>query len=327
MLLNDRYRTLFPSLSKSSLHEWVDELRVKLNETLQPNQHGKLRQWQKILQDLPGVDISIADLNQAAIKIGRDSDLLPHTKQKLEQSLRRLHPWRKGPYNLFGIYIDTEWRSDWKWRRLESHIEPLHNRPVLDVGSGNGYHCWRAAGCGASLVIGIDPYMLSVVQFHAIKHFMPEEPVFVLPLAIEDMPDHLPYFETVFSMGVLYHQRSPFDHLSQLRSLMKEGAQLVLETLVVEGGVDTVLVPEKRYARMRNVWFIPSCPALEKWLRRSGFKNIRLIDVSKTTTGEQRATPWMQFQSLADHLDSQDYNYTIEGYPAPRRAIFLANRS
>ncbi|MEY8213807.1 MAG: DUF1698 domain-containing protein, partial [Colwellia sp.] len=30
-------------------------------------------------------------------------------------------------------------------------------------------------------------------------------------------------------------------------------------------------------------------------------------------------------QSLSDFLDPQDKNKTIEGYPAPQRAIFIAN--
>nr|WP_169730591.1 DUF1698 domain-containing protein [Carnimonas nigrificans] len=41
---------------------------------------------------------------------------------------------------------------------------------------------------------------------------------------------------------------------------------------------------------------------------------------------EQRSTEWMTFQSLKDFLDPEDQHKTIEGYPAPRRALLVATR-
>ena len=235
-----------------------------------------------------------------------------------------LHPWRKGPFNLFGIFIDTEWRSDWKWRRLAKHISPLKGRLVLDIGCGNGYHLWRMAGSGAKLALGIDPFLKSVMQFQFLQKYIHKENVNVLPIGIEDLPKEGGQFDTVFSMGVLYHRRSPVDHLYKIRSLLRSGGEAVLETLVIEGKPNEVLLPQGRYAKMRNVWFIPSVLTLEGWLRRCGFKKIRLADVSKTTTDEQRSTRWMRYESLPDFLDPNNNLLTIEGLPAPTRAIFLA---
>ncbi len=148
----------------------------------------------------------------------------------------QLHPWRKGPYEICGIPIETEWRSDWKWERLQPHIEPLADRLVLDVGCGNGYHGWRMLGEGARLVIGIDPTQLFVMQFEALRHFLgSQHPLRVLPLGIEDLPANLQGFDTVFSMGVFYHRRSPFAHLAELKGALRKGGELVLETLVIEG--------------------------------------------------------------------------------------------
>ena len=244
----------------------------------------------------------------------------------LHAELKKLHPWRKGPYSLFGIDIDAEWRSDWKWNRLKDRITPLKNRLVLDVGCGNGYYCWRMLGSGAKLVIGIDPTLLSVMQFLAIRRLHGEAAIYVLPLAIGDVPADLRLFDTVFSMGVLYHRRSPIDHLLELKACLRPGGELILETLVIEGGDDQVLVPELRYAKMRNVWFLPSCEALMLWMRRCGFKNIRLADVSKTSVEEQRSSQrWMQFHSLQDFLDQQNSGLTCEGLPAPVRGIFIAD--
>jgi tRNA (mo5U34)-methyltransferase len=244
---------------------------------------------------------------------------------RIRELLMQLHPWRKGPYEICGLFIDTEWRSDWKWERLRPHIQPLQGRLVLDVGCGNGYHGWRMLGEGARQVIGIDPTQLFVLQFEAMRHFLDRQaPLQVLPLAVQDLPANLQGFDTVFSMGVLYHRRSPFAHLAELKGALRKGGELVLETLVIEGGLGEVLVPEGRYAKMRNVWFIPSAETLNSWLRRAGFRRIRLIDSSQTSVEEQRSTAWMRFESLADYLDPQDRNRTVEGYPAPRRAIFVA---
>ncbi|TAN49445.1 MAG: tRNA 5-methoxyuridine(34)/uridine 5-oxyacetic acid(34) synthase CmoB [Methylococcaceae bacterium] len=244
----------------------------------------------------------------------------------IEQALRQLHPWRKGPYCLHGIHIDTEWRSDWKWQRLAPHIAPLTGKLVLDVGCGNGYHCWRMLGAGARRVIGVDPTLLSVMQFQAIKHFAGDHPVDVLPLSFDAVPPDLNAFDSVFSMGVLYHLRSPIDHLLGLKGCLKAGGQLILETLIIDGGPGQILVPADRYAKMRNVWFIPSPPTLQGWLQRCGFRHVRLIDVTPTRTAEQRSTDWMRFHSLADFLDPGDPSRTAEGLPAPTRAIFLAEK-
>lgn len=306
------------------LQAWLSALPEHLAKILDVSRHGDLVRWHVVLERLPQVRPAVADLTADAVSIGAPGDCDGATRQAIETLLRQLCPWRKGPYLIHGVHIDSEWRSDLKWRRLCRHIRPLSGRTVLDVGCGNGYHCWRMAGAGASLVIGIDPTLLSVMQFQAIKHFAGDWPVHVLPLGIEDMPADLKAFDTVFSMGVLYHRRSPIDHLLELRGLIRPGGELVLETLVVEGEEGRVLVPEGRYAQMRNVWFIPSPPALLGWLRRCGYRNVRMIDVTRTTVEEQRATDWMRFQSLPDFLDPQNPDLTREGLPAPRRAVFLA---
>ena len=173
-------------------------------------------------------------------------------------------------------------------------------------------------------VLGIDPSPRFVMQFEAMRHYAGALPADVLPLGIEQLPPGLAAFDTVFSMGVFYHRRSPFDHLRELRALLRPGGQLVLETLVIEGGAGQVLVPEGRYAKMPNVWFLPSAAALVSWLRKAGFATPRVIHIAPTTTDEQRRTPWMHFESLADFLDPLNPVQTCEGHPAPRRAIVLA---
>ncbi|MGR8978792.1 MAG: tRNA 5-methoxyuridine(34)/uridine 5-oxyacetic acid(34) synthase CmoB [Gammaproteobacteria bacterium] len=320
------YRPLYSALLEAKADDWVERLPLQLADAFDPAKHGHLRRWQAQVDNIPELKPSKRLPDADAVRIGRAEDLSDQEKDRLYSRLTALQPWRKGPYDLFGINIDAEWRSDWKWNRLKNHIAPLQNRLVLDVGCGNGYHCWRMLGSGAKLVIGIDPLLLNVIQFHLIRKLYGEAPVYVLPFGIEQLPERLKIFDTVFSMGVLYHRRSPIDHLLELRDCLKAGGELVLETLVVDGGPQTVLLPEGRYAHMRNVWFLPSCEMVTRWLKRCGFTNIRLINVTPTTVEEQRSTEWMPFHSLKNFLDPDNPHLTCEGHPSPTRALFIANR-
>ena len=288
------------------------------------NAHGDYVRWQSALDALPEVTPSTVQLTAGRIQIGLHGDLDAEQHQALEAALREFHPWRKGPFELFGLHIDTEWRSDWKWQRLEDAIAPLHGRRVLDVGSSNGYYSLRMAGSGADMVLGIDPTLVYVMQYRALMRYLRDVPVWVLPLRLQQLPPTPHAFDTVFSMGVLYHLRDPIGHLNEMHERLQRGGELVIETLVVEGDENTVLVPSGRYARMRNVWFLPSAAMLTRWLQRCGFEQVRVVDVSLTTVDEQRSTDWMRFESLSACLDESDPSLTVEGYPAPRRAVLVA---
>ena len=317
------YSSLFKAISETKLAPWLEVLPAQIERGLSHERFGDLAQWIAALEALPVIDTDQIDLS-TAVRLSSNEPVEEQQKQSIEAALARLIPWRKGPFHVHGTHIDTEWRSDWKWDRVLPHLEPLKDRTILDVGCGNGYHCWRMLGEGAQRVIGIDPSPRFVVQFHMIKQFMPTAPVDLLPVGIEDLPQNLQAFDTTFSMGVLYHRKSPIDHLRELKASLRPGGQLVLETLVIKGKLGEVLVPEGRYAKMNNVWFLPSCETLLSWMKKCGFKNPRVVDINQTGQDEQRSTDWMKFQSLPDFLDPEDPNRTDEGHPAPIRAVFVA---
>lgn len=321
------FRPFLDHLSQTRLSPWRAALAEAVERRLGPGAHGDLPRWEAAVAALPELPEAEVVLDQACVGTRSKAPLDAATETCLRDALMGLHPWRKGPFCLNGLRIETEWRSDLKWDRLAGAISPLEGRLVLDVGCGNGYHAWRMLGAGAERVLGIDPTLVFVVQFQAINRYLRRDALSVLPLGIEDLPQGLTGLDTVFSMGVLYHRRSPMDHLAELHRLLRPGGELILETLVLEGGGHQVLVPPGRYASMRNVWFIPSVDALVVWLERCGFKGVEVIDVTRTSTEEQRATDWMRFQSLPDHLDPQDPSRTREGHPAPTRAILIATKS
>ena len=293
------------------------------NKAFQVN-NGNIPKWSQAIDTIDALPKGKVALKQPYISINQDGI----DSESLMEALHKLIPWRKGPFMINGLALESEWDGDMKWQRITKHIKPLENKLVLDVGAGNGYFTIRMAMEGAKRVLGIEPFLLFNYQFRAIKSMI-KSPLnaLLLPIKLEDMPKK-PIFDTVFSMGVLYHQRDHMAHFSQLREMMVPDAELVIETLVIEGLEDYILVPKGRYAQMRNVYSIPSIKTLKSWLNDANFNNIRVVDVSKTTTAEQRKTPWIgeNGASLEDFLDPLDDSLTIEGYPAPVRAIVLCER-
>lgn len=292
--------------------------------------HGDAQKWRGVPAELQalGVTATATDFTRAAVRIGGARDCGAKTRARIKELLLQLQPWRKGPFEFFGAHIDAEWRADKKWARLENEID-LRGKRVLDIGCGNGYYLWRMLGAGAVFALGIDPAPLFIAQFNALKQFCAHAPAFALPLACEEFPrgESPPGFDCVFSMGVLSHRREPQAHLREALQCARPGGALLLETLVVEDSAPRIFTPRGRYAKMRNVWMLPSPPQLQLWLREAGAVDIRLLDVSRTAPDEQRATEWMRFESLADFLDARDRSKTIEGHPAPCRAMFLCARA
>ena len=316
------YLPFIDHIRNTRLEPWCEPLAAQLQQTWDQLNDGNLARLLTALKTLPSISANSVELDRVVTINGPVGD----AGAQLNSALKALMPWRKGPFRFFDIDIDAEWRCDLKWDRIANHLSDLRGRHVLDVGSGNGYYGWRMKAAGAATVAGIDPSWLSVVQHLAVNRYIKDPSHTVLPFTLESLPPNLGIFDTVFSMGVLYHRRSPLDHLAELRGALRPGGELVLETLVIQGQVGESLVPIGRYARMNNVWFLPTVPTLVQWLEKMGFENIRLVDQSTTSTDEQRPSDWKPGQSLADYLNPEDPSLTIEGRPAPIRALILAIR-
>jgi tRNA (mo5U34)-methyltransferase len=307
-------------IDAATLPEELRDLAPLIGERLAPAAHGDLPRWRAALDALP-------DLRPERVllcdRVTVEGPATPEQRARLQDALMGLHPWRKGPFSLFGVQIDSEWRSDWKWRRVAPHLAPLTGHRVLDVGCGNGYFGWRMLEAGAARVVGVDPTLLFCLQHQAVQRYLATAPAsanLVLPLRFEDLSTMI--FDSVFSMGVIYHRRDPLEHTERLFRHTRPGGQVVLESLVVEGAAP--LRPRNRYARMRNVWHIPTPALLCAWLEHAGFDDVRLVDVTPTSVSEQRDTPWMRFESLAQALAAD--GRTVEGHPAPVRAVAVARK-
>ena len=278
------------------IDHWLDELKNVINKEVEffNNPIGNACFFNKALENLPELEPSSIELNNNKIIIGRESDISSSDFDKIKKNLLKLNPWRKGPFNIFGINIDTEWQSFIKWNRLKDHLGEIKNQKILDIGSSNGYYMFKLAALNPLMVLGVEPQHSFYYQYLALQKYLNLENVFCLPIKFETLPCMQDYFDTVFCMGILYHRKSPVEMLQAIHKLMRKGGNLIVENLVLESKQGLCLFPESRYAKMRNVFFIPDLKCMESWLVRAGFSNIQCIDVSKTTIEEQRQTDWIQ---------------------------------
>lgn len=292
------------------LADWPLE---QIEQRFSADHHGDFARWADAVAKLP--EGPMPWHCNGAVQIETKSG-----PEAFDPALRALHPWRKGPFKVGPLTIDTEWRSDWKWQRLYPHVD-WQNKCVVDIGGGNGYFGWQMLHAGASCVLGVDPTLLFCMQHQAIQKLICHPRHWVIPLGIQELPGHAE-FDIALSMGVIYHRRDPRAHLEHICGLVKPGGTVVLESIVAPTGFK----PPDRYARMRNVWWIPSVGELQQWMQACGLEQPRCVDHSVTTVEEQRSTDWMRFESLAQALDPAQPNLTIEGHPAPARAIMVGQK-
>lgn len=297
----------------------IRERRNYLNTT-----QGNFFRFRKVLDSIPDFKPSSIILDDHTVSIGSSSDITNTQALELDQKLLQLRPWRKGPFNFFGILVDSEWQSWMKWDRFKDHLGNINGMRILDIGSSNGYYMFRMAAHNPAMILGVEPQSSFYYQYLTAQKFLRLENLFCLPVPFNRLPKMGRYFDRVFCMGVLYHRKSPIEMLKEIFDIMKPGGKLILENLIIDSKQNLCLFPDNRYGKMRNVFFIPDLLAMEAWLLRAGFQDVKCVDVTPTTAVEQRKTRWIQTESLEDFLDPDDASKTVEGYPAPVRAVFTA---
>ena len=244
----------------------------------------------------------------------------------IRRAAEAVMPWKKGPFRLCGLEIDGEWRSDWKWDRFAAALPSQKGKLVLDLGCNNGYTMFRLLPQRPEFVLGIDPMARPVNQFELLQRYARAPNLQMERWGWEELPYFEGLFDTILCMGILYHHRNPIGILQHLKNALKPGGLLVMETIVVPGESSTCLFPPDRYARMRNVWFLPTVPALTNMLLRARFTDLQTVAVNQHTAEEQRTTVWSPGPSYTAFLDPRDGSLTEEGHPAPYRAIVFARK-
>lgn len=274
--------------------------------------------YRKVLDSLPEHKAKFNVIDDVVTLEGEPIDLL--------ESAKGLSFWRKGPFNLFGTEIESEWRSDYKWNRLKDALPDLEEKTILDIGCNNGYFMFRMLEQNPTAVLGIDPVIYVKSQFDMINHFVKAQNMRVEMFGVEHITAFEHSFDVIFSMGILYHHRSPLQQLFDMRMALRPGGTLVLETIGIPGDEEVAITPDENYAGMKNIWLLPTLPMLIKWLERNKFIDIKVISTEWGGTSEQRKTSWSSGMSYEDFLDPNDHTKTVEGFPAPMRFILTASK-
>ena len=312
---------------------------------LAPEQYEKLQQTiqskEKALYSLKSISSYVECVNNiakvcipakhknytsSAVQIGDSNELTQKQKQDLDQALREFTPWRKGPFSIFGTYIDSEWQSNLKWDRIEPLLDNLSGQVVCDLGCGNGYYMFRLLSKNPRYVFGIDPTYKFKLCFELLQCYAQEDRLSFALLGYQDLTLLPNCFDVVLCMGIIYHHPDPLHILEMCRFALKPGGLLIVETLGNTYEESLALYPSGRYARMKNVYFIPSVTCLQNWLVRAKFEYVKKINVTTMGSQEQRRTEWADVPSFADFLDPQNPELTEEGYKIPQRVIFSARK-
>ena len=256
--------------------------------------------------------------------VGSNDDLTQEEYEVIVKTAKSLIPWRKGPFKVFGLEIDSEWQSNIKYNLIRPYFN-LKDKVVADIGCNNGYYMFRMLEDKPKRLIGFDPSPLTLHQFEFINHFVKSDIVYEM-LGVEHLEFYNHKFDFIFMLGVLYHRPDPVGTLKSLARGLNSKGEILIDTFMIDGDEELCLTPNKRYSKIPNIYFIPTIPALKNWLERAGFENIEVLATTVTTSEEQRKTPWSFDQSLEDFLDENDKTKTVEGYPAPKRVYVKARK-
>ena len=288
----------------------------------------------RLTQQLPRYDDIFAlpchaaqhtDFSQATVSIGNIHELETNERQRLWQHCHAFKPWKKGRWSLFGLDIDGEWRSDWKWQRLVPKLQGVQNKKIADIGCHNGYFMFRLAAHHPSLVVGFEPNPRCYFNFHFLQRYAQVANIYFEPLGVEQF-DHYPaFFDVVLCLGILYHHTDPISVLRRIHRSLAKGGRVLIDCQGINSPTPTILVPARRYAGATGVWYLPSKQALTHWLQRTNFRNINFFYEDYLSLDEQRRTAWADIDSLADFVCHETHK-TVEGYPAPWRMYVEASK-
>ena len=279
-----------------------------------------IKPYQEAIEALPeyaNVEVILGDRVEVQI-----ADLSVEEATEIKNTALLMKPWRKGPFQLNTLFIDSEWQSQIKYNLLEPHFD-LKDKIVGDIGCNNGYYLFRMLSQQPKKLIGFDPSAIYYSQFQFLDKFIKSDIVYEL-LGVEHVEFYEHKFDTLFCLGVLYHRSDPVAMLKSLFKGLNKGGELILDTFMIDGEEEICLTPKDRYSKIPNIYFVPTVPALINWCHRAGFETVEVLETMKTENNEQRKTEWIDTQSLEDFLDPNDPEKTVEGYPAPKRVYIKA---
>ncbi len=316
---------------------YLDRLPATADRTFIMTEHKKKQAWvnqekkgflryRTPYQTLAQWQAHNCNFSEDIVLIGSGEEVSSREKMLIRKNLKAFMPWRKGPFSVFGNDIDAEWRSNLKWNQLKEELPELENKIIADIGCNNGYYMFRMAARKPRFVLGLEPSVQHYYCFKALNAMAGCSNLDIDLLGVEHLKYFKECFDVVFLMGIIYHRPSPIDTLRDILTSLQAGGTMILETQAIPGKTPVALFPDGTYAKVPGTYFVPTASCLINWVRKAGFKNIKLFASHAMTPEIQRRTEWMIYESLSDYLDPADPTQTVEGYPAPLRVFLKAEK-
>jgi len=312
-----KYLSLLPD---SAHADAIIREHTKRQDWVNQSKKGFLRYRNPYLQLAP-YQAAHVDCAGDTVTIGQPDEITDQDRRLITDNLKSFMPWRKGPFSVFGIDIDAEWRSEKKWQRVLPELPDLTGKVIADIGCNNGYYMFRMAASKPRLVLGFEPSVQHYYCFKALNSMAGKSELDIDLLGIEQLNLFETCFDVVFLMGIIYHRPSPIDTLRDILFALKPGGSLIVESQAIPGNAPLALFPDGTFAKVPGTYFVPTGSCLCNWMKKAGFIDIDLFCSHPMSDEEQRQTDWMTFESFSDYIDPANPQLTVEGYPAPIRVF------
>lgn len=264
--------------------------------------------------------------NEDEVSIGDSSEFNREEHKTFKECLELFIPWKKGPFDLFGNRVDSEWRSDWKWERIKKHCPNLEGKVIADIGCNNGYYMFRMLSENPKFVLGFEPFLKHVMLFNFLQSYVQRHELRMEPLGIEHCDFFEKTFDLIFCLGILYHHTDPVSLLRKMKESLKPGGHIIIDCQGIDDQRPISLCPPSSYAGAKGMWALPSESCLLNWIHRSGFRKMECFYKAPLSLEEQRSTEWAPIKSLKDFMSPSNPEQTVEGFPRPWRFYVKAQR-
>jgi len=261
MPLSSDYISLLPD---SVRRQEIFALHQERQQWINQQKKGFLR-YRTPFESLAPFRARSVDCSGDTVIIGRSNELGADDQAQVKAAMQAFMPWRKGPFSVFGIDIDAEWRSERKWQRLLPMLPDLEGKIIADIGCNNGYYMFRMAPYRPKMVLGLEPSMQHYYCFKALNSMAGQEALHIDLLGVEHLSLFPDCFDVLFLMGIIYHRASPIDVLRDIYQALRPGGTLLLESQAIPGEEPIALFPDKTYAKAPGTYFIPCACG---WKRR-----------------------------------------------------------
>jgi len=210
----------------------------------------------------------------------------------------------------------------------------LHGKRALDIGTSDGYFAFELEKRGAA-VTAIDFVPETYTGFATARKILGSRVDYRMQNVYTLNPVSYRLFDVVLFLGVLYHLRKPLAALDAIRSVMKEGAQLFVGTMLIDeyfllpDGSTTTLDAVNPLLKNVPLWqfypgdslngdytnvFAPNRRALEAALAESQFRvdDFRIVSMGGYARASAIADSRMEkYQRLDGRLETTPFDPSV----------------